>query len=153
MFPKVKTPQTKRKTFFSPGIWLPWWFLTPLTSYLCFFCVLYSVQSFSHVSFPVHHQLLELAQSQGCHPTISSSVILFSSCLQSSPVSDSFPVSQFSVSGGQTIGVSVSASVLPIRTDFLQVWLILSPCSPTDSRVFSNTTVQKHQFFGIQLSL
>ena len=91
--------------------------------------------------------------SQWCHPTISSSVILFSSCLQSFPASGSFPKSQFFPSGGQSIGVSASASVLPIN---IQNWF---PLGWTDliskgrSRVFSNTTVQKHQFFSTQPSL
>ena len=94
--------------------------------------------------------------SQGCHPTISSSVIPFSSCLQSFPASESFPMSQFFTSGGQSIGVSVSASVPPMN---IQDWFPLgwigwiSLQSKGLSRVFSNTTVQKHQFFGTQLSL
>ena len=94
--------------------------------------------------------------SQGCHPTISSSVIPFSSCLQSFPASGSFPMSQFFTSGGQSIGVSVSASVPPMN---IQDWFPLgwigwiSLQSKGLSRVFSNTTVQKHQFFGTQLSL
>ena len=94
--------------------------------------------------------------SQWCHPTISSSVIPFSSCLQSFPASGSFPVSQFFASGGQSIGVSAPASVLPMN---LQDWFPLgltgwiSLLSKGLSRVFSNTTVQKHQFFGTQLSL
>ena len=91
-----------------------------------------------------------------CHPTISSSVIPFSSCLQSSPASGSFPMSQFFASGGQSIGVSASASVLSMN---IQDWLPLgwtgwiSLQSKGLSRVFSNTTVQKHQFFSAQLSL
>ena len=94
--------------------------------------------------------------SQWCHPTISSSVVPFSSCLQSFPASGSFLRSQFFTSGGQRIGVSGSASVLPMN---IQVWLPLgwtgwiSLQSKGLSRVFSNTTVQKHQFFGAQLSL
>ena len=91
-----------------------------------------------------------------CHPTISSSIVPFTSCPQSFPASGSFQMSQFFISGGQTIGVSAPASVLPMNT---QDW---SPLGWTDwismqskglSRVFSNTTVQKHQFFGAQLSL
>ena len=91
-----------------------------------------------------------------CHPTTSSSVIPFFSRLQSFPASGSFPISQFFSSGGQSIGASTSASVLPMN---IQDW---SPLEWTDwisllskglSRVFSNTTVQKHQFFGAQLSL
>ena len=95
-------------------------------------------------------------QSQWCHPTILSSVILFSSCLWSFPASGSFPVSQFFASGGQSIGVSSSASVLPMN---IQDWFPLgwtswiSLLSKGLSRVFSNTTVQKHQFFSAPLSL
>ena len=94
-------------------------------------------------------------KSQWCHPAISSSVIPFSSCAQSLPASESFPVSQLFTWGGQSTGVSALASVLPKNT---QDW---SPLEWTGwislqfkglSRVFSNTTVQKHQFFSAQLS-
>ena len=94
--------------------------------------------------------------SRWCHPTISSSVVPFSSCLHSFPASGSFPVSEFFASGGQSIGVSASASVLPKN---IQDWFPLgwtgwiSLLSKGLTRVFSNTTVQKHQFFGAQLSL
>ena len=93
--------------------------------------------------------------SRWCHPHISSSVIPFS-CPQSFPASESFQVSQFLISGGQNIGVWASTSVLPMNT---QGW---SPLGWTGwislqfkglSRVFSNTTVQKDQFFSTQLSL
>ena len=114
--------------------------------------------------FPVHHQLLEFTQThvywvcdaiQPSHP-----VGPFSSCLQSCPASGSFPMSQFFASGGQSIGVSVSASVLLMH---IQDWFPLrwtgwiSLQSKELSRVFSNTTVQKHQVFStsfpmIQLS-
>ena len=92
--------------------------------------------------------------SRWCHPAISSFVVPFSSCPQSLPASKSFPMSQFFAWGGQSTGVSASASVLPMNT---QDW---SPSGWTGwisfqskglSRVFSNTTVQKHQFFGTQL--
>ena len=91
-----------------------------------------------------------------CHPTISSSVIPFSSCPQSLPASGSFPMSQLFAWGGQSIGVSASASVLPMNTqDWSPLgwsgWISLKSKEP--SRVFSNTTVQKHQFFSAQLSL
>ena len=94
--------------------------------------------------------------SRWCHPTILSPVIPFSSCPQSSPASGSFQMSQLFASDGQNIGVSASTSVLPMST---QDW---SPLGWTDwislqskglSRVFSNTTVQNHQFFGTELSL
>ena len=90
-----------------------------------------------------------------CHPTTSSSVVPFSSCLQSFPALGSFPMSQFFASGGQSIGASASASVLSMN---IQDWyplgiLVWSPCCPRDSGIFYNTTFQKHQFFGAQPSL
>ena len=94
--------------------------------------------------------------SQWCHPAISSYVVPFSSCPQSLPASGSFPMSQLFPWDGQSIGVSALASVLPMNT---QDW---SPLEWTGwisfqskglSRVFSNATVQKHQFFSTQLSL
>ena len=109
---------------------------------------------------PVHHLLPEFIQthplSQWCHPTISSSIIPFSSCLQSFPGSGSFPMSQLFASGGQNIGVSASTSVLPMNThDWFPLgwtgWISLQ--SKGLSRVFPNTTVQKHQFFCTRLSL
>ena len=93
--------------------------------------------------------------SRWCYPAISSSVVPFSSRLQSFPASGSFPMSQFFASGGQIIGVSAPASVLPMN---IQGWFpskltgLISLQSKGLSRVFSNTTVQKHQFFGAQLS-
>ena len=93
--------------------------------------------------------------SRWCHPTISSSVVPFSSHLQSFPASGSFPMSWFFASGGQSIGVSASSSVFPMN---MQDWFPLgltgwiSFQSKGLSRVFFNTTVQKHQFFGAQLS-
>ena len=109
---------------------------------------------------PVHHQLPEFTQTQRplswwYHPAISSSVIPFSACLQSLPASRSLPKSQFFASGGQSIGVSALASFLPKKS---QGW---SPSECTGwisllskglSRVFSSTTVQKHQFFSAQPS-
>ena len=94
--------------------------------------------------------------SRWCHPTISSSVIPFSSCLQSFPASGSFPMCQFFASGGQSIGVLASTSVLPmiIQGRFPLGWTgWFSLQSKGLSRVFSNTTVQKHQFFRVHLSL
>ena len=94
--------------------------------------------------------------SRWCHPTISSSVVPFFSCLQSFPASGSFPMRQFFASGGQSIGVSPSASVLPMN---IQDWFPLgwagwiSLQSKGLSRVFSNTTVQKYQFFHVKISL
>ena len=93
--------------------------------------------------------------SRWCHPAISSSVVPFSSCPQSLPASGSFPMSQLFAWGGQSTGVSSSASVLPMNTqDWSPLgwtgWISLQ--SKGLSRVLSNTTVQKHQFFSAQLS-
>ena len=136
---------------------------------LCYVCCCCSVaQSCSTLcdamdcsmpGFPVLHHLLELAQThvhwvsdaiQPSHP-----VIPFSSCLQSFPASRSFPMSQCFTSGCQIIGVSASASVLPMKSqDWFPLGLIglISWQSKGLSRVFSNTTVQKHQFFSAKLS-
>ena len=94
--------------------------------------------------------------SQGCHPTISSSVVPFSYRLQSFPSSGLFQMSQLFPSVGQSIGVEASASVLPMNTqDWSPLewtgWISLQ--SKGLSKLFSKTTVQKHQFFGTQLSL
>ena len=94
--------------------------------------------------------------SRWYHPTLSSSVVPFSSCPQSFPASGSFQISQLFTSGGQSIGVSTSVSVLPMN---IQGWFSLeltgriSLQSKELSRVFSNTTVQKHRFFSARLSL
>ena len=125
-----------------------------------------SVQSLSHVGLfatpwtAAHQASLSITNSRACsdsypsswlcHPTISSSVVPFSSCLQSFPASGSFPVSQFFALGGQNIGASTSASVLPMNTqDWFPLGLtgLISLQPKGLSRVFSNTTVQKHQFF------
>ena len=94
--------------------------------------------------------------SQWCHPAISSSVVPFSSCPQSLPASESFPMSQLFTWGSQSNGVSALASFLPKNTqDWSPLgwtgWISLQ--SKGLPRVFSNTTVQKHQFFSVQLSL
>ena len=93
--------------------------------------------------------------SKWCHPAISSSFVPFSSCPQSLPASESFPMSQLFTWGGQSTRVSALASVLPMNTqDWSPLgwtgWISLQSKGLT--RVFSNTTVQKHQFFGAQLS-
>ena len=124
-----------------------------------------SVQSLSRVwlcdpmdcsmpGFPVPYQLPEPTQTHWwCHPTISSSLVPFSSRLQPFPASRSFPVSQFFTSGGQSVGVSLSASVLTMN---IQVWFPLgwtgwfSLQFKELSRVFSNTSVQKHQFLALR---
>ena len=95
------------------------------------------------------------SSSQWCHPAISSSVIPFSSCPQSLPASESFPVSQLFVWGGQSTGVSALPSFLPKKSQGWSPsewtgWISLQ--SKGLSRVFPNTTVQKHQFFGIHPS-
>ena len=108
---------------------------------------------------PVHHEFRvypnPCPSSRWCHPGISSSVVPFSSCSQSFPATNSFPMSQLFTSGGQSTGVSASTLVFPMN---IQDW---SPSGWTDwisfkskglIRVFSNTAVQKHQFFGTQLS-
>ena len=115
---------------------------------------------YSTSGFPIHHQLPELAQTP-VHLMPSNcltSVIPFSSCPQSFPASGSFPLSQFFPSGVQSIGasVSVSASVLSV---YIQDWFplgltgLISLQSKELSRVFPNTTTQKHRFFSVQLSL
>ena len=108
--------------------------------------------------FPVLHNLLEFAQthvpvSQWCHPTISSSVAPFSSCLQSFPASGSFPMSQLFASYGLSIDASALVSVLPVN---VQGWfplalpVLISLQSKGLSRVLYSTTVWKHQFFSTQ---
>ena len=111
---------------------------------------------------PVHHQLLEFTQTHvywvgdAIQPSHPSSVVPFSFCLQSFPAKGSFPMSQFFASGGQSIGASASVSVHPM---IIQAWFslgwtcLISSQSKRLSRVSSNTTVQKHQFFSAQLSL
>ena len=131
-----------------------------------------SVQSLSRVwllatpwtsspAFSVHHQPPDLVQTHVHrvhlnHPTISSSAVPFFSCIQSFQASGSFPMSQFFASGGQSIGVSASASVLPMNIqDWFPLgvtgWISLQSKGP--SIVFSNTIVQKHKFFSTQLLL
>ena len=110
---------------------------------------------------PVHHQLPEFTQTHvhrvgDARPAILSSVIPFSSCPQYLPASGSLPMSQLFAWGGQSIGVLALASFLPKNTQGWSPsewtgWIFLQ--SKGLSRVFSNTTVQKHQFFGAQLSL
>ena len=135
-------------------------------------CSMSSVQSLSCVAHSLRPHELQHARppcplptpgihpnpcplSWWCHPAISSSVIPFSSCPQSFSASGSFQMSQLFTSGGQIIGVSASASVLPMNTQHLSPlewtgWISLQ--SKGLSRVFSNNTVQKHQVLGTQLS-
>ena len=105
--------------------------------------------------FTIFRSLFKLMSSvsRWCYPTISSSGTPFSFCLQSFPAFGSFPMSQLFISDGQNIGVSASVSVLPMNIqDSFPLGLIdlISLQSKGLSRVFSNTTVQKHQFFGMQ---
>ena len=147
--------------------------LEKLCPYFCLLSIQFSsVQSLSHVwlfatPWTTAHKLsLSITNSQSppkpcplsrwCHPTISSSAVPFSSCPQSFPASGFFQMSQLLASGGQSIGLSASTSVLPMNTQDLSPlgctgWISWQPKGL--SRVFSNTTVQKHQFFGAQLSL
>ena len=142
------------------ALWrLPWYsvhFSSVTQSYLTLWDPMYC----STPGLPVHHQLQSYPNSCSlswwCHPTISSSVVPFFSCLQSFPALGSFQMSQLFASGGQSTGVSALAPVLPMNTqDWSPLgwtgWISLQ--SKGLSRVFSNTTVQKHQFFGPQLSL
>ena len=141
------------------------WLYYPETNLYCC-CSVHSVmfnsasQWLQHTRLPCHWPSPRVFSdscplSPWCHPTIPSSVTPFSSCPQSFPASGSFPMSQPFASGGQIIGDSALASFLPMNT---QNWSPLgwtgwiSLLSKWLSRVFSNTTVQKHQFFGAQLS-
>ena len=152
------------------ALWLEFFFL--LSPSLFSFCAFTSVQfSCSVVSDSSRPHELQHARppcpsptpgihsnscpsSWWCHPAISSSVVPFSSCPWPFQASGSFPMSQLFASGGQSIGASASTSVLPMNTQDLSPlgwtgWISLQ--SMGLSRVFSNTTVQKHQFFGAQL--
>ena len=109
---------------------------------------------FSTQGFPVLYHILEYCSSSCpsspcCHPTISSSVVPFSSCPQSFTALGSFPMSWLFISGGQSIGAS--ASILPRLISFRIDWFDLLAVLGL-SGVFSNTIIQKHQFFGVQLS-
>ena len=147
-----------RKSIHNHGIL--WWSVSQFNSVTQLGLTLCDPMDYNMPGFPVHHQLPELPQthpsSQWCHPTISSSVVPFSFCLQSCPVSGPFPMRQFFTSGGQSIGASGSISVLPMN---IQDWFPLGSTGCISlqfkelSRVFSNTTLQKHQIFHVQLSL
>ena len=157
----------------SPSMNIQDWF--PLGNILCLSLSsasqFSSVQSLSPVrlfatsGIAAHQASLSITNSQSSvkltsiesvmHSAISSSVVPFSSCPQSLPASESFPMSQLFAWGGQSIGVSASASVLPVNNqDWSHLGLTgwISFQSKGLSRVFSNTTVQKHQFFSTQLS-
>ena len=128
-----------------------------LLSRVCLFATAWTIAHQASLSITNSWSLLKLMSIESVtHPTISSSVVPSSSCLQSFPASRSFLMNQLFASGGQSIGVSASASVLPMnnRDEFpLGMTGLNSLQSQGLSRVFSNTTVQKHQFFGTQPSL
>ena len=132
-----------------------------LSSVAQLYLILFDPMDCSMPGFPVLHQFLELAQTHvhrvsDAIQTISSSVIPFFFCLKSFPASGSFPMNQFFALGGQSVGTSASPLVLPMN---IQDWFplgwtgLISFQSKGLWRVFSNTTVQKQQFFGVQLSL
>ena len=108
------------------------------------------------LSFAISWSLLKFMSIESVMLSISFSAILFAVCLQSFPASESYPKSQFFASGGQSIGVSASASVFPMNVEGLfplGLTALISLQSKGLSKLFCNTTVQKHQFFSIQLSL
>ena len=140
--------------------WYPWIWLTWMYSYQ-FSCSVLSDSLQLHARPPCPSPTAGVYSNSGplnqwCHPTISSSIVPFCSCLQSFPASGSFQMSQLFPSGGPSIGVSASTSVLLMN---IQDWFPLgwtswiSLQSKGLLRDFSNTTVQKHLFFGAQLSL
>ena len=126
-------------------------------SHVGFFAVPWTVACQASLSFTISWSLLKLMSIESwCHPTIFLSAAPFSSCPQCFPASGSFLTSQLFASGGQSIGASALASVLPVN---IQDWFpwgltgLISLLSKGPSRVFCSTTVQKHQFFGAQPSL
>ena len=148
--------------------WSLWWFILCVNfSSLSLLLLLFSCKAVSdslrpcglqHVRLPCPSPIPRACSnsspsSRWCHPTISSPVVPFSSCFQSFPAWGSFPMSWFFISGGQSIGASASASVLLM---YIQCWFslgltdLISLQSKGLSRVFSNITVQKHQFFCTQ---
>ena len=137
-----------------------WWATVQFSSVVQSYPTLCDPMNRSTPGFTVHHQLpgvhpKSCPLSWWCHPTISFTVVPFSSCPQSFPESGSFQMSQLFTSGGQSIGLSASTSVLVVNTQGWSPlgwtgWIFLQ--SKGLSRVFSNTTVQKHQFFGAQPS-
>ena len=126
-------------------------------SHVCLFETPWTVACQASLSFTMSQNLLNSCSlNQWCQPTILPSVAPFSSCLHFLPASGSFPISWLFVSDHQSIGASASASVLPVN---IQGWFnlrltdLISLQSKELSRIFSDSTSQKHQFFGIQLSL
>ena len=126
----------------------------PLVSCVWLFATPWTPVRQASLSITNSRSLPKLMSIESCHPTVSSSVVPFSFCPQSFPESGSFQMSQLFASGGQSTGISASTSVLPMNTqDWSPLgwtgWICLQ--SKGLSRVFSNTTVQKHQFFSAHL--
>ena len=147
--------QLKQLSSSSSILWL--WLLCQFSSVAQLCLPICDPMDCSMPGFPIHHQLLELAQThvhrvgdaiQPSHPPFP-----FFSCLQTFPVSETFQMSQFFPLGGQSIGVSASVLPMNIQVWFPLGWTGLILQSKGFSRVFSNTAVQKHQFFGAQISL
>ena len=128
-----------------------------LSSFIQWCLILWDRMDCSMPGFPVQQKLLECSNScpssRWWHPTISSSVIPFSSCLQSFPASGSFPMSQFLASGGQITAILVSASILPMNTQnwFLLGLMVWSPCSPRNSQE-SSLALQLKSIHSLALS-
>ena len=154
----IHKSQIFRRLYFSDFVTHIWEniVVVQLHSHVQLFTTPWTAAGQASLSFTISQNLLKLMSSQWCHPSILSSVVPFSSCLQSFPASGSFLMNQFFASGGQSFGVSASESVLPMNT---QHWLpldltgLISLQSKGLSRVFSKTAVQKHQFFSTQPSL
>ena len=151
---KGKNIQQGKNNLFGKWCWKSW---ISFSSVAQSCLTLWDPMNRSTPGLPVHHQLPEFTQTHThrVSDAILSSVVPFPSCPQSLPASGSFPISQLFASGSQSTGVSASASVLPMNTqDWSPLgwtgWISLQ--SKGLSRVFSNTTVQKHQFFSAQLS-
>ena len=154
------TPSFWKSIVYKMGLsFIPWHLQLYYSGHLLFSCSV--VSDFQHARLPCLSPSPRACSnscplSRWCHPTILSSVVPFSSCLPSFPGSGSFPMSRFFASGGQSTRASASASVLPMN---IQGWFPLGLTGFISmqfkglSRVFSNTTVQKHQFFSTQHSL
>ena len=141
---------------FSSSIYVSYNIVVQSLNCVWLFVTLWTGACQASLSFTISRSSTSCPLSRCCHSTISSSVIPFSSCLQPFPVSGSFLMSWLLASGGLSIGASASESVLPMN---IQDWIPLELTGLISfqfkglSRVFSNTTVQKHQFFGPQPSL
>ena len=133
------------------NIWKTGVVIVQWVSCVWFFATPWTAASPASLSLTISWSFPKFMSNRWCHPTISSSVALFSFCLHSFPASGFFPMSQVFASGGLSIGTSISASVLPksIQGRFpLRLIDLISLLSKWFSRVFTSTTVWKHQFFG-----